>query len=458
MRDLLVITIVATAALHALRHPWVGVTLWTWLSIMNPHRYTWGFAYDAPVAQIAAIATLVGLLVTKDVRESPFKGLPPKLLAVFCVWMTASWLFGLGPAEDYAQWNKIMKVYFMVFVGLAVLHQKKHVIALAWVCALSLGLLGVKSGIYTITTGGGGRVWGPAGTFIADNNEFALALILVIPLLRFLQMQLINRWGKHALSVMMLLSALGSLGSQSRGALLALAAMTLLLWWRGRSRLVGGLLIALLGVALIGFMPDTWSDRMGTIQTYEEDGSAMGRISAWWNAWNLAFHYPLGVGFNAARHELFQQFSPYYKGNTHAAHSIYFQILGNHGFIGLFIYLALWVTTWRSAAWLRTHGAKEAQARWASDLGAMCQVSLMGFAVGGAFLSLSYWDLPYNIMMMVVVARVWVQTQAWKTEPVAQSGWRTLPGMLGPGTSPAPSKGTGVSAARAGAELGDKAA
>lgn len=458
MRDLLLLALVAAGAFVALRHPWVGVMLWTWISIMNPHRYTWNFAYEAPVAQIAAIATLVGLLVTKDVRESPFKGLPPKLLAAFCVWMTASWIFGLDPANDYAQWNKIMKVYFMVFVGLALLHRKVHVMALAWVCALSLGLLGIKGGIYTITTGGGGRVWGPAGTFIEDNNEFALALILAIPLLRFLQMQLVSRWGKHALTGMMLLCALAALGSQSRGALLALVAMALVLWWRGRSRVVGGAVILLAGVALIGFMPDTWSDRMSSIQAYEEDGSAMGRISAWWNAWNLAFHYPLGVGFNAARPELFSRFSPYFTGTTHAAHSIYFQVLGNHGFIGLFIYLAVWITTWRSAGWLRNNGAKVAQARWASELGAMCQVSLVGFAVGGAFLSLSYWDLPYNIMMMVVISRVWVQTQAWKTEPLVQPGWRTLPGMLDPGASAPPSTQPGAPSARHGAQLGDKAA
>lgn len=436
----------------------MGVMLWTWVSIMNPHRYTWGFAYDAPVAQIAAIATLVGLLATKDLRESPFKGLPPILLAVFSVWMTLSWIFGLDAAGDYEQWNKVMKVYFMVFVGLAVLHQKRHVIALAWVCALSLGLLGVKSGIYTITSGGGGRVWGPAGTFIADNNEFALALILAIPLLRFLQMQLISRWGKRALTVMMLLCAAGSLGSQSRGALLALIAMTLVLWWRGRSRVVGGVLIGLVAVALVNFMPDTWSGRMSTIQTYEDDGSAMGRISAWWNAWNLAFHYPLGVGFNAARPELFAKFSPYYFGTTHAAHSIYFQVLGNHGFIGLFIFLALWIATWRSASWLRVNGANVPEARWASDLGTMSQVSLVGFAVGGAFLSLSYWDLPYNVMMMVVIARVWVQKQSWKTEPLVQRGWRGLPAMLGHGTGAAPSMDSKAPLARQAGGLGDRAA
>ena len=438
MRDFLVLALVAAGALAALRHPWVGVMLWNWVSVMNPHRLTYSFAYNAPVAQTAAIATLVGLLLTKDRRMSPMKGAPMTYLALFVVWMTLSWAFGLDPQDDFSQWNKVIKVFFMIFVGMALMHSKTHVMALAWVCAGSLGLLGIKGGLFTIATGGGGRVWGPPGTFIADNNEFGLALIVTIPLLRFLQMQLTSFWGKQALTVTMLMCAAAALGSQSRGALLAISAMTLVLWWRGKSRFVGGVLIAVTAVVLIGFMPDTWTDRMNTMKTYEDDGSAMGRISAWWNAWNLAFHYPLGVGFNAARPELFARFSPY-PDDVHAAHSIYFQVLGNHGFVGLALYLALWIAVWRSATWLRKHSPKTPEARWCADLGSMCQVSLVGFAVGGAFLSLAYWDLPYNIMMMLVVTRVWVQTKGWEREILPSgSWWRRLPGLAVP---PAPPQG-----------------
>ncbi len=417
MRDLVVLSLIALGALAALRHPWAGIMLWTWVSIMNPHRMSWGVAYDAPVAQVAAIATLIGIVLTGDLRQSPFKGAPVAILLLFCAWATLSWRLGLDPDRDFDQWSKVMKVFFMVFVGLAVLHSKKHVIWLVAVCAGSLGLLGIKTGIFTLTSGGGDHVWGPPGTFIEDNNEFGLALIVTIPLLRFLQMQLGSFWARLALTLTMLSCALAALGTQSRGALLAISAMTLLLWWRGKSRLLSGITIVVAATLMLEFMPDSWSDRMHTIGSYEEDRSAMGRISAWWNAWNLAFYYPTGVGFNAARADLFARFSPY-PDMVHAAHSIYFQILGNHGFVGLAIFVALWLATLRQAGWLRVHAAALPQARWCADLGAMCQVSLVGYAVGGAFLSLAYWDLPYNIMMMVVIARVWVATRAWEREAV----------------------------------------
>ncbi len=177
---------------------------------------------------------------------------------------------------------------------------------------------------------------------------------------------------------------------------------------------------------------------MSTMRTYEDDGSAMGRISAWWNAWNLAFHYPLGVGFNAARPELFALYSPYPTGPL-AAHSFYFQILGNHGFVGLALFLAVFGATWVSAGWLRRQKFPSPDAKWCNDLGAMCQVALAGYAVGGAFLSLAYFDLPYDILVMVTLTRAWAQRQAWQAEP-ADGSWRAVLGIR-PSSRPSPPSG-----------------
>lgn len=437
-RDVLIVGLVVWGCVVALRHPWVGVMLWTWLSLMNPHRYTWGFAYDAPLAAASAACTLIGFAITKDRRNSPFKGAPVMWFALFTVWMTVSWLMGLHPSGDYGQWDKVMKINFMVLVGLALLHNKLHIVALGWVTVLSLGLLGAKGGVFTLSSGGVHRVWGPAGSFIQDNNEFALALVMTIPLIWWLRSIAESKWVKRGLLLMALLCAASAFGSHSRGGFLAIAAMALMLWWRAEHKVRNGLLLGITGVALLAFMPGEWSERMSTIDNYSQDASALGRISAWWTAWNLAFDYPFGIGFTLARPELFAKYSPY-PDIVHAAHSIYFLVLGNHGFVGLFLFLMIGVTTLSSAMWLRRHARHIPQARWAYQLGSMAQVSMVGYAVGGAFLSLSYFDLPYIIMSLVVLARVWVQTEAWKREPVHPLSWRMLPGLAGmPGESPTP--------------------
>jgi putative inorganic carbon (hco3(-)) transporter len=430
VRDYLIIAIVAVCALLALRRPWVGVMLWTWLSLMNPHRMSWGPAYDAPLAAIAAAATLIGLVFTRE-RDSPMKGTPAVWLAAFVVWVTLSWQFGYSPDADHPQWDKVMKIMLMVFVGLALLRTKQHILALVWVAAGSLALLGIKGGAFTIANGGNYRVWGPPGSFIHDNNEFALALVMTIPLLRFLQLQLRSTWGRHAMTLAMLLCAAAAIGTHSRGALVAIAAMSTMLWWRGRSRFVGGIVIVGAAFALISFMPESWTARMTTMQAgYEDDRSALGRISAWWNAYGIAKDHIFGVGFNAARPELFARYSPY-PDAVHAAHSIYFQIMGNHGFIGLAIFLAVFVGTYFAASRLRREAAAHAEAAWCEHLGTMCQISLVGYAVGGAFLSLSYFDLPYNILMMVVLARRWVADRSWEREATSVERWFTMPGLMG---------------------------
>ena len=430
MRDIIIIALVLIGALAALRRPWIGIMLWTWLSVMNPHRYTWGLAYSAPLAAVAAASVVLGLLMTKE-RESPFKGQPVVFFILFMAWVTLSWLAGLDVKGDFDAWKNVMKIDVMLLLALMLLHSKQHIFALVWVSAGSLALLGIKGGVFTLLSGGGNRVWGPPGSFIEDNNAFALALVMTIPLLRFLHLQVRQRFVGSALVVAMLLCAVAALGSYSRGALLAMTAMVITLWWRGQNKLRTGVLFLGVAIPLLVFMPQEWSARMSTIQSYELDGSAMGRINAWWNSWNIALHYFTGVGFNTATSELFSRFSPN-ADTVLVAHSNYFQLLGNHGFVGLLLYVCIWISTWRTAGWLRNQPMLPPERQWTADLGAMGQVSLVGYLVGGAFLNLAYFDLPYALMVLLVLTRVWVERMSWKTEPVYPLTWKTLPGLALP--------------------------
>lgn len=429
MRDLTVLGVIVLVAAYALVHPWVGIMGWTWLSLMNPHALAWELR-DMPVAAIMAVATLIGILISRD-RKSFYVTPETGILIAFMLWMTITLVFSIYFDWSTYMWNRVMKIDFMILVALVVLYSKKHITTLVWVVAGSIGFYGFKGGLFTIATGGNYLVWGPPGTYIEGNNELALAMILVIPLINFLYLTQENKWLKRGLLAWMLLCAAAALGSHSRGALLAIGAMATVLWWRSPGKLKYGLIIAVVGMVALAFMPETWMTRMTSISEYQADASAMGRINAWWMAWNLASDRFLGGGFEIYTPEIFSLYAPN-PFDLHQAHSIYFQVLGEHGFVGLFIFLLLWGMVWRQAGKLRKDGLAQPETHWISYLGSMCQVSLAGYAVGGAFLSLAYFDLPYNILLLVVLSRRWLDRKAWIEEAnVEQSSLRPAPS---PGT------------------------
>ena len=413
MRDFALGPIIVALAAYGLLHPWIGILGWTWVSIMNPHAYSWRLS-SLPVAAAIAISVLLGVLITKD-RRNFFLTRETFALMLFMLWMCITLPFSFYFDLAFGLWNRVMKIDLMILVATVVLYSRKHITMLVWVLVGSLGFYGVKGGLFTILTGGAHRVWGPVGSYIDGNNEVALALVMTIPLMRFLHLTTESAWVKRALVVSMLLCAVAAIGSQSRGALLAIVAMTAVMWLRSDKKIVAAILLFLAGVVVLAIMPPEWWARMGTIGTYQDDTSASGRINAWWMAWNLAKANFFGGGFVVAQAELFARYAPD-PTSILAAHSIYFMVLGEHGFVGLFLFLMMWTFVWFSARRLRIQGSKNPQTQWLSHLGGMCQVSLAGYAVGGAFLSLSYYDLPYNILVLVVLGCRWMDGKEWVKE------------------------------------------
>jgi probable O-glycosylation ligase (exosortase A-associated) len=150
-------------------------------------------------------------------------------------------------------------------------------------------------------------------------------------------------------------------------------------------------------------MPQQWYDRMNTINTYQEDESAQGRINAWHVAFNVAKDRITGGGFELWRPPVFRQYAPN-PWDVHDVHSIYFEIMGEQGFIGFALFMLLGLMVWIRAQQVIKRCKTDPDKKWAADLAAMLQVSLIGYASGGAFLGLAYFDLPYHLMATLLLA------------------------------------------------------
>jgi len=419
MRDIFVTTVIFGALPLVLARPYLGVLLWTWVSFMNPHRLCWGFAYNFPFAMIVAIVTLVSLLISREPKKIPWTR-ETVVLLIFILWMVVTTIFSVYPVLAWPQLDKVVKIQLMVFVTMMLMQSKERLNLLVWVMALSLAFYGVKGGIFTITHGGVYHVKGPANTFIGGDNEMGLALIMTIPLLRYLQLTATKVSLRYTMTVVIMLSALAAIGSQSRGAMLGMAGMGMFFWLKSRNKLFTSLLAAVAAALILMTMPQQWFDRMATIENYQQDASAEGRINAWKMALNLAKDRPLGAGFEAFQPAMFAIYAPD-PDNVHDSHSIYFEVLGEHGFFGLFLFLLLGLMTWRTASWIIKRARGDPENRWAADLAAMVQVSLVGYASAGAFLGLANFDLYYTLIAVVVLCKtVLVARQAARKIESAQ--------------------------------------
>lgn len=402
MRDILVFLIVIGGIPFILRNPAVGIGYWVWLSLMNPHRAAWGFAYSFPFAFVVAVATVIGLILTREPRQLK-GGAAAWVMIALMAWMCVTTLFALEPERATSMLERVIKILFVTLLALFTLYKREHVKWLMLIIVFSIGFYGVKGGIFTLTTGGTSLVWGPPETFIADNNALALAVIMTIPLLAYFYIMTTRRWIRAAIIVSIALCAVSVFGTYSRGGLLAIVAMSGFLWLKSKSKLWLGLVVVVFALGFYSFMPPAWEQRMNTISTYEEDESAQGRIKTWTMLTNLALDRPfVGGGFEPYTPEVFRRYLPDYN-NTHSAHSVYFQVLGEHGFVGLSLFALFWLLTWRLSRRIIKHTRDIPDEKWAYWLAKMVQVSLIGYFVGGMFLNLAYWDMPYFLMLALAV-------------------------------------------------------
>src|SRR5690606_10186948 len=125
-------------------------------------------------------------------------------------------------------------------------------------------------------------------------NALAMALIMTIPLMAYLTTTLRHRWQRWIGYGVIACTGMSVLGSHSRGAALATACMLMVLTAKSRNKLKIVLALLLLVPVGVAFMPSHWFERMVTVRTYEEDTSAMGRITAWKFAIDVATQRAIG--------------------------------------------------------------------------------------------------------------------------------------------------------------------
>ena len=421
MRDLIVTAVILGLLPVCVIRPWMGALVWAWIGLMNPHKLTWGFAYYIPFAMIVAIATLAGFLLGRERRPLPRTA---EVYLLFALWgfFCLTTFTAINQIEAWDKLSQVSKIFLMTLVAMKLLQDPKRVRAFLWIIALSIGFFGVKGGIHSLLTGARSSVLGPSGSFIAGNTEIGTALIMVLPIMIFLRREERRPWVRFGLLAAILLTTMATLGTWSRGAFLGLGAVLFLLLVKGRRKL---LLLGLMGVGFLGsttLLPEAWFERMESINPSSSSSSSssrgespaagQARLRTWEVSYLLALDHPLvGAGFRPFTRATFAQYMPEYlevHGRPQDSHSIFFQVLAEHGFPGLALYVALLAATWWRLRRLRRRTRGDPSLRWIFNCCDMLEVSLAGYVVSGIFLSLSYFDLYYYIVAVPSILQTMV--------------------------------------------------
>jgi putative inorganic carbon (HCO3(-)) transporter len=239
-------------------------------------------------------------------------------------------------------------------------------------------------------------------TFLGDGNDFAWSTCIVIPFALFLAQSSAGKFNKLLFLSMCAVLILAVIATQSRGASIALGASIIYLVMRGNSKALGMIWLGVLIGAVLMFAPQAYFERMGTIKYYETEGSAQGRILAWKSAVRMAEDHPIiGVGAGHFAVKFGVEYRPPDVGRTEMpwlnAHSIYFLTLGEFGFTGILFLLGLIISNMlrNERMLVGVSKSKVAMPENMRKLIVATQASLIGFAVGGAFLSGLYYPHLY---------------------------------------------------------------
>lgn len=222
------------------------------------------------------------------------------LIGGIWAWFGLSSYFALNPLPARDKFLELLKILPPMLLVFVLIDSQEKLRWLLLTIALAIAALILKGGYWAFITGFQDRVYGPYGSAYGGNNEFAIVTTMAIPLFVYWYRSLQGRWPRFAVGCLIVLGFASALSSWSRGGVLSLGAVAVLLVWQSRNKwLAAPLLFAGVGFAYVG-LPDAWFARMETLGAPELEDSAASRMLVWQVGWEYAVNHPwLGAGLQS---------------------------------------------------------------------------------------------------------------------------------------------------------------
>jgi probable O-glycosylation ligase (exosortase A-associated) len=420
MLDLALFAMVTGLFALGLKRPFIWVLAYLYIDILAPQKIGWSLTSMFPISLIAFLLAFAGWAIgdTKtDTRFTLRQGLMLALLG-WC-FMTLQWAdFPENAAEKWAWvWKALV---FAIFLPVT-LTTRLRMEAAALVMVLTAGTIIIAAGIKTALGGGG---YGNLYLFVNDNSNIyesstlATVAVAIIPIILWLVRHgtiYPADWRVKAFAALLIFACLLiPVGTEARTGLLCIAVLGLLMLRDARKRMLYIVGAAALGLVALPFLPASYYERMATLGSVDSDQSASTRMQVWLWTIDYASEHPLGGGFDAYRGNSFTYDLPVATkdGTTtsieiqrvtdagRAYHSSYFEMLGEQGWVGLALWLALHILGLIQMEGIRKRwaGRETPGERWQAPLASALQFAQIVYLVGASFQGIAY--QPFVLMLI----------------------------------------------------------
>ncbi|EHR42200.1 putative O-glycosylation ligase, exosortase A system-associated [Alishewanella jeotgali] len=419
MRDLLLLGFLIVTIYFCFKRPFIGIAAWAFIALLAPANWAFGFSNSLRLNFTVALVTILSYIFAHKQKTFKFNALSFWILA-FAVWTLISSIYAFNSSYALSYWNQFIRVLLFYYFITLILNKKLHIDTLIWAIVLAVSSYAAMEALKFILSGGSHMIKGRSGA-LGDRNDFAVAVNMCLPLILYLIYVSKHYYLKLGLWGLFIANIIAIVGTGSRGGFIGLSLLAFAFWWKSKRKVLWVLLAALVLPTAYQLTPEHWRERQNTIQTAStEDGSFIGRLWAWKISVMIAQDNPLtGGGFKGVTQPVawhsYAPFTPSFGPietppippnlKPKAAHNIYFQVLGDHGFVGLFIFsMILLSILWIN--WKNKSRAEKNNQQWCVQLCNCITLSMIGFGVTGNNVSLAYFDLLYGVAGIVSVIAI----------------------------------------------------
>lgn len=416
MRDIGFLGLLLCMLPLSLISPLNAILVWAWASMVYPNAQLYGAIAHLPYQKVFAGIALL-LFFAGTIRRRFHLDLPLILMIVFLVLMTLSEV--LSPWSNPRGWDiqgNVMKVVVLALLVSWALTDRFSIHALLLAICIGLAYGAVLDGVLFFLSGG--HHWARIGPTGADNNTYCLFLDMSIPLFYYLSRQSAGKPLRYAFLGACFLAAAAAVATHSRGGFIGLVVIGIAASLFSRRRVASLLVMAVVAGVFALTVPKSWTERMHTIRTAKQDSSFMDRVMSWKMSTLIALDRPwIGAGPYAVEYPpVWHHYSLEFDrldfipsetpGNfAFAAHSIYFEVLGDTGFPGLLTFLLMICGTFLNTRRIRRMSRDRPELGWAYHLARAMELSLMVLLISGAALSAAYFELNFLLVGMASALR-----------------------------------------------------